>query len=187
MCVKFLVMRPCEETVQPWLVTQVSCERERLPGPAAAVLTADQTAAQSRGKYFGSSSRWQTKNGGLHHHSDTVAVTVNPTSPLMCVCAAANKHCSLFFLKCCWADLHMLLMPNDFVHFLTHEKGAKPGFAKIFRGGAICCNKSLLHAMYKVSRFPLQSLAVHVKSLLSETHNQFYFCSLPLTQKVSYF
>lgn len=66
------------------------------------------------------------------------------TVPHICHCKshiAPNKQGSFFFLKPCRADLNMLLMPNDFVHFLTHEKGAEPGFAKIFRGGAMCCNK----------------------------------------------
>lgn len=40
------------------------------------------------------------KTRWLHHHRDTVAVTVKPTSPVKCMCAAvANDNCSWFLFQ----------------------------------------------------------------------------------------
>lgn len=130
--------------------------------------TADQTATWGWGKYFGSSSHWQTKSRGLHPHSDTVAVTVNL---IMCICAAANKHCSLFFHQCSKADLNML--------------GARPFNAKLFvalsktwKGSKIqdLLNYSGVEQCVAISHCSMQCMG----SKLIVRHNQPPFSTLTL-------
>lgn len=64
-------------------------ESEWPPGSTAAVSTTNVLVPWSTG---------ETITQALHHHSDTVAVTGNPTK---CICDAADRHYSLFFIKHC--------------------------------------------------------------------------------------
>lgn len=144
----------------PWLIP-LRCRRLiRLP-------------ARGGGRYFGSLSRWQTKN----------QTTASSEWHSSCHCKSHKSH--NVHLCCSQQTLQPVLFPtlsrqtwiclvclNDVVHIPPPPQKNRL-FAKIFRGGATCCNKSLLHTMHK-SQTPSPW-----QSSFSQTHNHVFSCCLP--------
>lgn len=115
-------------------------------------------------KYFGS----------LSHRGNKIPSIASSQWHSSCATVKQTDNVAYSFwniVKQTWLCVLLTLsMPNYVIHFLTSGSGAKPGFAKIFRRGAMCHNKSLMHAMHKVHNFPFQSFAVCVSVLFLLSH-----------------
>lgn len=136
--------------------------------------------ARRWGRYFGSLSRWQTKNkraaSSEWHSSCHCKSHKSHNVHLLCSEQTLQPVLSPTLLRQTWICVVCL---NDVAH-IPPKTQAFFFFAKIFRGGVTCCNKSLLHTMHKVKPLPLDRAHCH------RHIDTFILAVSPLVQKVSH-